>query len=69
LLDGLGQSGAAILQEASEELPKQRLRTNTDRAREIGIFGAPSFVIGSELYWGNDRLGDAIACAATGGIA
>lgn len=68
LLDGLGQSGQAILREASGEVAKQRLRDHTDRAREIGIFGAPSFVIGKELYWGNDRLGDAIACAATGGI-
>ncbi len=68
LLDGLGQSSEAILREAGGEVAKQRLRANTDRAREIGIFGAPSFVVGTELYWGNDRLGDAIACAATGGI-
>jgi 2-hydroxychromene-2-carboxylate isomerase len=68
LLDGLGQSGQAILQEASGEIAKQRLREHTDRAREIGIFGAPSFVVGAELYWGNDRLSDAIACAATRGI-
>lgn len=29
-----------------------------------GIFGAPTFLIGSELYWGNDRLEDALACRA-----
>ncbi len=26
-----------------------------------GIFGAPTFVVGDELFWGNDRLEDAIA--------
>ena len=34
--------------------------------RLVGIFGAPSFIVGGELYWGNDRLGDAIAKAALG---
>ena len=33
----------------------------TDEARSRGIFGAPSFVVGDELFWGDDRLGDAIA--------
>ncbi len=68
LLDGLGQSGKAILDEAARDPAKQCLRDQTDRARDLGIFGAPSFVVGTELYWGNDRLGDAIACAATGGL-
>jgi 2-hydroxychromene-2-carboxylate isomerase len=26
----------------------------------LGIFGAPSFVSGTELFWGNDRLEDAL---------
>jgi 2-hydroxychromene-2-carboxylate isomerase len=47
---------------------KQQLRTQTDQARALGIFGAPSFVVGRELFWGNDRLGDAIACAGLGGL-
>ena len=32
----------------------------TDAARAKGIFGAPSFVVGNELFWGDDRLEDAI---------
>jgi len=30
---------------------------------ELGIFGAPTCVVGGELFWGNDRLEDAIAWA------
>lgn len=30
---------------------------------ELGLFGAPSFRVGDELFWGNDRLEDAIAWA------
>jgi len=26
----------------------------------LGVFGAPTFVVGDELFWGNDRLKDAI---------
>jgi 2-hydroxychromene-2-carboxylate isomerase len=29
----------------------------------LGIFGAPSFVVGSELFWGNERLETAVAWA------
>ena len=34
-------------------------------AKELGIFGAPSFVVGAELFWGNDRLQDALAWAGS----
>ena len=63
-----GNTGLRWLGWTGDESAKQRLRSHTDRARELGLFGAPSFVIGTELFWGNDRLGDAIACAATGGL-
>ena len=33
---------------------KDRLRTNTDRAIERGVFGVPTFAIGEELFWGDD---------------
>jgi hypothetical protein len=34
--------------------------TETNTAKERGIFGSPTFVVGSELFWGDDRLEDAI---------
>lgn len=37
----------------------------TARARELGIFGSPTFVVGTELFWGDDRLEDAIAWSQT----
>jgi 2-hydroxychromene-2-carboxylate isomerase len=44
---------------------KTRLKEQTDEAMARGLFGAPSFTIGDELFWGNDRLEDAIAFAAS----
>jgi 2-hydroxychromene-2-carboxylate isomerase len=33
----------------------------TEAAKAAGIFGSPSFVVGEEIFWGDDRLDDAIA--------
>lgn len=66
LLETLGQDPGAVLARAESPENKTRLREQTERAQQLGIFGAPSFVVGGELYWGNDRLGDAVAKAALG---
>ncbi|QIN83217.1 2-hydroxychromene-2-carboxylate isomerase [Rubrobacter tropicus] len=63
ILDSLGLPGARIFDEAHAPANRQRLREQTRRASELGIFGAPSFVVGGELFWGNDRLEDALAWA------
>ncbi len=52
------------LERASSEKVKQRLRAHGDEAAALGIFGAPSFWVGRELFWGNDRLDEALAWAA-----
>lgn len=39
---------------------KELLRQQTAKAMSLGIFGAPSFIARNELFWGNDRLEDAI---------
>ena len=54
---------APWLERAQQDDTKTRLREATERAQTIGIFGAPSFVVGEELFWGDDRLEDAIALA------
>jgi 2-hydroxychromene-2-carboxylate isomerase len=64
ILDGLGQAGAAVIARALEPANKERLRAATEEAQRLGIFGAPTFVVDGELFWGNDRLADALACAA-----
>jgi 2-hydroxychromene-2-carboxylate isomerase len=61
ILDELGQPGAELVEQAQTPDNKQRLHKHTQRAIELGIFGAPSFVTGGELFWGNDRLEDALA--------
>ena len=66
LLETLGQDPGAVLARAEADANKAALRAQTERAQQLGIFGAPSFVVGRELYWGNDRLGDAVAKAALG---
>ena len=37
------------------------LMAATDVAKKLGIFGSPTFVLGRELFWGDDRLDDAIS--------
>jgi 2-hydroxychromene-2-carboxylate isomerase len=38
----------------------ERLVAETDAAKQLGIFGSPTFTIGRELFWGDDRLEDAV---------
>ncbi|MEM7290244.1 MAG: 2-hydroxychromene-2-carboxylate isomerase [Pseudomonadota bacterium] len=49
---------------AQTDRVKQQLRSQTETAKSLGLFGAPSFRVGDELFWGDDRLEDAIAWAA-----
>jgi 2-hydroxychromene-2-carboxylate isomerase len=65
ILESLGQPGAQLVEQAQAPENKLRLREQTRRAGERGIFGAPSFVVGEELFWGNDRLEDALAWASS----
>ena len=54
---------ATILVQAQGAEAKNRLRAQTERAVELGIFGAPSVTCGNELFWGNDRLEQALTWA------
>ncbi|MBI1904690.1 MAG: 2-hydroxychromene-2-carboxylate isomerase [Rhodocyclales bacterium] len=49
-----------VLAQATSADNKLALRAQTARAAELGLFGAPSFRVGDELFWGNDRLEDAL---------
>jgi 2-hydroxychromene-2-carboxylate isomerase len=48
----------ALLAAAADPEVKERLRANTDDAVARGVFGAPSFFVDGELYFGKDRLRD-----------
>lgn len=54
---------AAIIEEAVSDRAKASLKENTDTAIGLGIFGAPSFVVDQELFWGGDRLMSAVEWA------
>jgi 2-hydroxychromene-2-carboxylate isomerase len=63
ILAALGQDAAALIETAQAPEAKARLRNQTAEAEALGIFGAPSFVAKGELFWGNDRLEQALAWA------
>jgi 2-hydroxychromene-2-carboxylate isomerase len=60
ILESIGQHGNRVIARAESPENKEFLRKQTEEAVSLGIFGAPTFVIGTELFWGNDRLEDAI---------
>lgn len=61
-----GQDPARVVPAASSPENKEALKAQTPRALERGIFGSPSFVVSGELFWGDDRLEDALEFAVSG---
>jgi 2-hydroxychromene-2-carboxylate isomerase len=64
ILAELGLPVADILDQSGKETTKLRLREQTEQARARGTFGAPTFFVGTEMFWGNDRMDDALLFAA-----
>jgi 2-hydroxychromene-2-carboxylate isomerase len=62
LLGDLGVAPAAAFARARSDAIKERLRATTAEAERRGVFGAPSFITADgELFWGHDRMADALA--------
>jgi 2-hydroxychromene-2-carboxylate isomerase len=51
-----GSTRAKVLERAKDPAVKETLKRNSDEAVERGAFGAPTFFVGDEMFWGNDRL-------------
>lgn len=51
-----GFSVEDIMSMVQSEVVKQKLITETEQAIQRGLFGAPTFFVGDEMYWGQDRL-------------
>ena len=51
-LRDIGQDPERVLVLANSEETKAALTAETDAARELGIFGSPTFTVGRELFWG-----------------
>lgn len=65
ILSGIGLDAGAAFAASTSEVMKQSLRQRHDEAVRHGIYGAPSFITADgELFWGDDRLEQALAWAA-----
>ncbi len=56
VLSGLGLDADALLARTQDPAVKQALKDATAEAEQRGLFGAPSFIVDGELYFGKDRL-------------
>jgi 2-hydroxychromene-2-carboxylate isomerase len=65
-LRAIGQDPARVLDAARAPAIADALVAETEAARDLGVFGAPSFVVGAEVFWGDDRLEDALDWARHG---
>jgi 2-hydroxychromene-2-carboxylate isomerase len=54
----------ALLKAVQTEIVKNALREATDEAAELGVFGVPSLVVGGEVFWGDDRVEEAVEAAS-----
>jgi 2-hydroxychromene-2-carboxylate isomerase len=60
VLERLGHVPREVLARADAPDIRERYAAETDTARRLGIFGSPTFLCGTEVFWGDDRLEDAI---------
>ena len=60
VLSQLGKDADAVIAKANSQKIRDRYDAETDAARKLGIFGSPTFAWGSEIFWGDDRLEDAL---------
>lgn len=60
ILEAMGRSGEECIARAASEDIRQEYSSATEKARQLGIFGSPTFVADAELFWGDDRLEDAL---------
>lgn len=65
--ENLGQVFSLLNKDASEVISRATIAStiqiyeqNTDLAKSKGVFGVPTFSIGDEIFWGDDRFEDAI---------
>ena len=56
ICQSVGIDAAKFLEGIKQPDIKQALKANTDEAIERGAFGVPSFFVGDDMYFGNDRL-------------
>lgn len=60
ILQGLNLDADRLFALTASSDVKDNLKAQTSAAQALGIFGAPTFVTGGELFWGDDRLEQAL---------
>jgi len=63
ILAELHLDGPTVRDEATSAEHNGALRRSTEEAMRLAIFGAPTFMVGEEMFWGNDRLAHALEWA------
>ena len=56
VLAGIGMDPAAFMGHINDPAVKEKLKANTAAAVQRGVFGAPTFFVGDQQFWGQDRL-------------
>lgn len=65
--EALGVPRAELLAAIETDAVKQRLRAHVEASLAKGVFGAPTFIVDGEMFWGADRLDQVERWIATGG--
>lgn len=65
ILERMGLDPLALIEKAQTPENKLVLRDETQEAYDKGIFGVPTFFVGEEIFWGNERLDQALKLAVT----
>ncbi len=63
-----GQQPSRVIEIAGSKELADALVEETETARDLGVFGSPSFVVEGEVFWGDDRLGDAASWCLNGEV-
>lgn len=56
----MGQDYSQTMQKAQASEIGEIYAANTQEVKSTGVFGVPTFSVGPEIFWGDDRLEDAI---------
>jgi 2-hydroxychromene-2-carboxylate isomerase len=64
VLDAAGLDGERVVARTQEQAVKDRLAANTQAAVDRGTFGVPTFFVGTDMFWGKERLGQVEAALA-----
>ncbi|MCG6560802.1 2-hydroxychromene-2-carboxylate isomerase [Ruegeria sp. 1NDH52C] len=67
-LKEIGQDPVRIIEIANSAQIEDALALETEKAKTLGVFGAPSFLVDGEVFWGDDRLDDAVSWARSGRV-